>query len=202
MKKIYCYDNKSIDFLSDVDKELGKVIENTGIIKRYVYDDFFEGLCYNIINQQLSMKSADTIFSGLKNRFGTLSPEKLTDENEIRNSGLPKTKACCISECAVLFSQGRWNDEMFGKMTDSEVIEVLTKVRGIGIWTAEMTLIFCLGRQDILSLSDYGIRKGLNALHGVDVNDKVEMEKYRKLYSPYGTVASFYLWEAAKEKKC
>ena len=75
------------------------------------------------------------------------------------------------------------------------IIKTLTEIHGIGAWTAEMTLIFCLGRKDVLSLSDFGIRKGLSILHGIDIKDITVMRKYKELYSPFGTVASIYLWE-------
>ena len=83
-------------------------------------------------------------------------------------------------------------------LPDNEVIKRLITLRGVGVWTAEMLLIFSLERSDVLSFGDFGIRRGICRLHGHETLDKETFENYRRLYSPYGTVASFYLWYAAK----
>ena len=83
-------------------------------------------------------------------------------------------------------------------MTDEEVIKELSSLKGIGVWTAEMLLMFSLGRRDVLSFGDFGIRRGLCRIHGLAEEEltKEKFEEYRRLYSPYGTVASLYLWAA------
>lgn len=200
MHNIYSYSDKELIYLSKNDTLLGSYITKRGFIERKVFCDLFEGLCFSTINQQLSMKTAEKIFDKLKNVVGEIIPDNLLDENMLSEFGLTKNKAHCIAEFSRLFKSGEFSGEKFEAMSDREVIECLTKIKGIGTWTAEMVLIFCLERKDVLSLSDYGIRKGLSVIHGIDVNDKKSMEKYKELYSPYGTIASFYLWEAAKEK--
>lgn len=193
------YGETEMKYLSRRDKKLGKHIDRLGFIERSAADDLFSGLCYNIINQQLSMKAADTLFDKVRGEFGEIAPEALRSSERLFACGLSRTKAECIALCAEKFQSGELSFDSLTAMTDDDIIEKLTGLRGIGAWTAEMTMIFCLGRKDVLSLSDFGIRKGLSALHGIKMNDLAEMRKFKKLYSPYGTAASIYLWEIAKE---
>ncbi len=195
MKKMISYGKKEIEHISKGDKLLGEFIHKTDYVKRYSFDDFFHGLCYNIINQQLSMKAADSLYAKIENKVGTITPEKMCNSELLYECGLSRTKANCISLCAEKIIGGELSENRLSEMSDEKVIKTLTEIRGIGAWTAEMTLIFCLGRKDVLSLSDFGIRKGLSILHGIDIKDITVMRKYKELYSPFGTVASIYLWE-------
>ncbi len=195
--KYFSYTNEQTELLSQRDERLGAFISQRGHIDRAVSDDLFSGLCYNIVNQQLSMKACDTLWSKLTTALGEIAPECCRDADKLRACGLSRSKADCIAACAEKFISLEIIPSDVERMSDDEVISLLTSIRGIGRWTAEMTLIFCLERPDVLSLSDYGIRKGLSLLHGIDIKDIRTMERYRQLYSPYGTVASLYLWEAA-----
>lgn len=192
------YGEKETEYLSRRDGKLGKYIKKLGFVERKAADDLFSGLCYNIINQQLSMKAADTLFEKVRAAIGEIVPKNLRSAERLFGCGLSHTKAECLALCAEKFRSGELSAERLSAMTDDEVTKKLTELRGIGEWTAEMTMIFCLGRRDVLSLSDYGIRKGLSILHGIDMKDHAEMRKYKKIYSPYGTAASVYLWEISK----
>lgn len=196
---VFQFTAEHTEFLSQRDERLGAFISKKGFIERNVYDDFFSGLCYNIVNQQLSMKACDTLWSRLLSELDEIQPESSLDADILRACGLSQSKADCIAECARRFISEEITADKLQSMSDEEVKATLTSIKGIGAWTAEMTLIFCMGRMDVLSLSDYGIRKGLSLLHGIDIKDIKSMKKYKELYSPYGTVASFYLWEAARE---
>lgn len=193
------YGEKETAYLTKRDPKLGKHIKKLGFVERERFDDVFSGLCYSIIGQQISMKAADSIFEKLSARVGALVPDNLLNADRLFDCGLSHTKANCIAICAEKFKSGELTLKTLSGMKDNELIKTLTEIKGIGEWTAEMTLIFGLGRKDILSLSDYGIRKGLSVLHGIDIKDKATMLKFKKLYSPYGTTASIYLWEIAKE---
>lgn len=195
---IFEYNTEQTAYLSQRDKKLGAFIAQTGYVERKVFDDFFEGLCYNIVNQQLSMKACETLWAKLNAETGGIIPANVRESARLRKCGLSQSKADCMARCAELFLSGELSAQRAAEMTDKELITALTSIRGIGSWTAEMTLIFCLSRHDVLSLSDYGIRKGLSRLHGLAIKDKRGMERFRELYSPYGTVASIYLWEIAR----
>lgn len=198
------YGEKEMKYLSRRDKKLGKYIGKLGFVERSAADDLFSGLCFNIINQQISMKAADALFLRLRREVGEILPENLRSAERLSGCGLSRTKSECLSLCAEKFQSGELSAEILSSMSDEEVTKTLTEIRGIGSWTAEMTLFFCLGRADVLSLADYGIRKGLSVLHGIELNgvkNLAEMKKFKELYSPFGTAASIYLWEIAKEAK-
>lgn len=199
--RYFHYTDEQTELLALRDRKLGDFIAKTGHIDRLVSDDFFSGLCYNIVNQQLSMKACDTLWNKLTSALGLITPETCHDADKLRSCGLSQSKANCIASCAEKFISAEIVPTEIPKMSDNEVSTLLTSIKGIGRWTAEMTLIFCLERPDVLSLSDYGIRKGLSVLHDIDIKDIKAMQWYRELYSPYGTIASFYLWEAAKALK-
>lgn len=196
---IFQYNKKHTELLSQRDVKLGAFISQKGHISRNVFADIFEGLCYNIVSQQLSMKACEALWAKLTMSLGDISPESCLDTAALKACGLSQSKSECIAECAHRFVCGEIASDQLREMSDAEVISALTSIKGIGVWTAEMTLIFCLERMDVLSLSDYGIRKGLSLLHGIDIKDIRAMKEYKELYSPYGTIASFYLWEAARE---
>lgn len=198
MKKIISYGEQEIDHLSKRDVKLGNFIDKKGFVERYRFDDLFSGLCYNIINQQLSMKAADKLYGKICAQVGEIAPEKMCSSEQLFNSGLSHSKADCIALCAEKFKNGELTAKKLKSMSDEDILKTLTQIKGIGAWTAEMTMIFCLERKDILSLSDYGIRKGLSILHDIDIKDVAAMQKFKELYSPYGTTASIYLWEISK----
>lgn len=196
---IFCYTKEQTELLAQRDGELGDFIRRKGHVERFVHDDLFGGMCYNIIGQQLSMKACETLWSKFTNTVGYVRPENCLDAELIRSCGLSASKSECIAACAREFISREISSAKLCGMADEEIISLLTKIRGIGRWTAEMVLIFCLARPDVLSLSDFGIRKGLSLLHDIDMNDRKAMQGYKELYSPCGTVASIYLWEAARD---
>ncbi len=196
---IYQYSNQQTELLAQRDPKLGAFIERKGFVERQISDDFFTGLCYNIVGQQLSMKACATLWNRFTAEVGGVIPANCLDPVRLKNCGLSRSKAECISRCAERYISGGISEQSLSAMTDEEVISALTEIKGIGRWTAEMVLIFCLAREDVLSLSDYGIRKGLSRLHGLDMSDRKSMQRYKEIYSPCGTVASIYLWEAARE---
>lgn len=195
-----CTDDE-LRLLSSRDERLAAFIRKYGAEERHIYDDFFSGLCYNIVDQQLSTKVCITLRKKLTARFGEITPETVANACDLRACGLSQSKADCIAACAALFRSGELSAEKAAGMTDACLAETLTRVRGIGVWTAEMTLIFCLGRRDVLSLSDYGIRKGLSLLHDIDINDRRALGRFRQVYSPCGTAASVCLWQIARMDK-
>ncbi len=196
---VFHYNSEHIGLLSQRDERLGAFIEKKGSVERYVFDDFFTGLCYNIIGQQLSMKACETLWRKFTSCVGEVTPQRCLDSEHMRQCGLSRGKAECIAACAERALSGEFAYERLLSMSDEDIIAVLTQIKGIGRWTAEMVLIFCLARPDVLSLADFGIRKGLSLMHGIDMSDKKSMERFRELYSPCGTVASVYLWEAARD---
>ena len=164
----------------------------------------FEALCRSIIYQQLSGKAAGTIHG----RFLLLFPKKkptprllLQHEREVlRGAGLSNQKTNYLYDLAQKFSDGFITPEKFSDMTDEEIREHLVAVKGIGIWTADMFLMFTLGRPDVLPTLDLGIKKGFQKFFTLqELPDEKKMKKLAKDWHPYCTIACTYLWKLADE---
>ncbi len=193
------YGKKELDYLKKKDKKLAKIIDELGIIKRTLDANLYSSLLSAIVSQQISGKAAETVWSRLENLAGEVTPEnisKLTIE-DIQKCGMSFKKVDNIKNATEKVLSGELDIENLHKLSDEEICAELSKLNGIGIWTAEMLLIFSMGRMDILSYGDFGIKKGIQLLHKLDKIDKKAFNKYKKLYSPYGTIASFYFWAIA-----
>lgn len=193
------YGAEEIEFLSKKDKKLGKFIERRGFVEREVNPDVFFFLVRSIVTQQISNKAAATVVGRMREKLPDITPDMLrsVSDGELQSIGISMRKVSYIKGLCDSVCSGALNLDKLHVMSDSEVADVLLPIKGIGIWTVEMTLIFSLCRRDVVSFGDYAIRKGMMNLYGINELDKALFEKYRKRYSPYGTVASVYLWEAA-----
>lgn len=161
---------------------------------------FFEAICDSIISQQLAVKAADTIFARFKNLFvdGKINPRdvlKMPDD-KLREVGLSRAKAVYIKDLAQKVDSGQLDLSKLPLMEDEEVIAELVKVKGIGRWTAEMFLLFTLGREDIFSAGDLGLRNAIKKIYGSKTNE--EIEEIIKKWSPYKSTASRILWKSLK----
>lgn len=200
--KYYEYGQKEIDYLKMKDPKLGKEINRIGMIKREVNNDMFSALISSIIGQQISTKAAATVEGRLLDLIGRITPENINkmEIEEIQQCGMSTRKAGYIkgaSQEAILKTIDFKN---LDKLSDKEFIKELIKLKGVGVWTAEMLLIHSLEREDILSYSDLGIRRGIERLYGLENLSKKEFKIFQERYSPYGTVASLYLWKISSER--
>jgi len=195
------YDEKALDHLRQQDVKLAQIIDDVGMIKRSIEPDLFKALISGIVSQQISTKAAQTVFGRLKDLIGVVTPETILaqTDDEIKACGLSYRKVGYIKGVCEAIKDGRLDLDGLGQLSDEDVITELVKLKGIGVWSAEMLMIFSLGRRDVLSYGDLVIRKGLMKLHGLDDLSKQEFAKYKALYSPYGSVASLYLWKLANE---
>lgn len=196
------YGEKEIRQLIKADPLLGKVIEKYGILKRTIMPDPFKALVQSIIAQQISGKAADTISKRLIDAIGNITPVLISDANDeiLRNCGLSARKVSYLKSGADFFIHNELDFEKLAFMEEDDIIQLLMQIKGVGIWTAEMLLIFSLGRKNILSYNDFGIRKGLMKLHNIEELNKKIFEEFKEIYAPYCSIASFYLWAAAAEK--
>lgn len=194
--KIFKYGQVEIDYLKKKDKKLAEAIERIGMIEREVIPDLFAALISSIVAQQISAKAADTVWNRMLERFGEVTPERLNEiaVEEIQKCGLSMRKANYIKGITEAVISGELNLEELPKLPDEEVCKKLSALNGIGVWTAEMLMIFSMQRPDIVSWGDLAIRRGMMMLYHRKELDKVRFERYRKRYSPYGSVASLYLW--------
>lgn len=193
---IFKYGELELEHLKSRDKKLGAAIDRIGMLEREVNPDPFSALIMSIVSQQISSKAADTIWNRLCEKLQELSPESIENIgiNDIQQCGMSMRKAGYIKGLAAAVTCGQLEMSRFSEMPDDEIIKQLTALSGIGLWTAEMFLIFSLGRPDVVSWGDLAIQRGMMNLYGLKTLTKDQFNRYRKRYSPYGSVASLYLW--------
>lgn len=195
--KYFKYGDKEIRYLKEKDPTLGKAIDKIGMIQREVNTDIFSSLISSIISQQISTGAAITVKTRLIELIGEIIPENIdrVDTESIQKCGMSMRKADYIKGIARAAISNTIDFENLHNLSDEEVTKELVSLKGVGEWTAEMLLIHSLERPDVLSYKDLAIRRGIMKLHQVDEISKKEFQRYKELYSPYGTVASIYLWE-------
>ncbi len=193
------YGEKETDYLRSRDPALGAVIDKVGHIDRLIDPDLFSSVVHQIIGQQISTKAQTTIWNRMRDAFGDVSPEAVAaaDPELLQSFGMTFRKAEYIREFAGKVSDGSFDLQEIRELPDKEAAARLTSLRGVGVWTAEMILLFCLERPDILSFDDLAIRRGLRMVYHQRSISRELFEKYRRRYSPYGSVASLYLWAVA-----
>ena len=194
---IFKYGQEEIDYLRRKDKYLAEAIDRIGFIEREVIPDLFTALVNGIVSQQISMKAADTVWGRILNVVGEVTPDNIAirSAEEIQKCGITMKKAVYIKDAANKILSGEFNIDELSELPDDEVCKRLSSLNGIGIWTAEMLMTFSMQRSNIVSWGDLAIRRGMMMLYHHRKLDKVKFEKYKRRYSPYGTVASLYLWE-------
>jgi DNA-3-methyladenine glycosylase II len=189
------YGEKELDHLRDKDKKLGAAIERIGFVHREVNPDIFAALVESIISQQISRKAAKTVRAKLEAISG-LDADKLHSLTieEIQSCGMSMRKAGYIKNATDAAISKAIDFNGLRNKPDAEIISELATLKGIGVWTAEMLLIFSLQRLDVVSYGDLGIRRGMMNLYGHKELPRERFDRYAKRYSPYGSVASLYLW--------
>lgn len=169
-------------------------------------NDLFRDIARTIIGQQLSGKAADTLYARFEKLFpkGKVVPEHISKllDVELRGSGLSGAKSRAIRSLADHILTGRLNLKELPKLSDSEVTEALLQVKGIGPWTAEMVLMFSLGRTDIFSMGDLVLRKGIMEIHGwKKIPSEKKLRETLAKWSPYRTYAAKILWRNNDTRK-
>jgi len=170
-------------------------------------EDHYAGLVDAIVNQQLSPKAASTIFGRVRalglDGEGRLNPAKLlaVPEARLREAGLSGSKVSFIRDLSARVHRRELVLEALEAESDDAVVANLCQVKGIGRWTAEMFLIFRLGRLDVLPVGDLGVQKGFVKLFGLrKIPPPERMEKLSRPFRPYRSVACWYLWRLNEEK--
>ena len=158
--------------------------------------DLFCDLAHSIVSQQLAVRAAEAVFGRVKALPGGLTPENLlaVDTKTLRSCGLSARKVEYLRGIAQAALAGELDGARLAQMANPEVIDSLVRLKGVGVWTAEMLLIFCFGRRDVLSTADLGVRRGLEILLGRTGFTPEELAEIRRRVSPCGTLASLYLW--------
>lgn len=176
------------------DSTLGPLIAEHGDLTIQPAEDTFRRLIRSIISQQVSTQSATAIRTRLFDRY-EITPAAIlrVPPEELREVGLSRQKAEYVRNIAAAYREHGYSRDYFDGMSDREVIDELTKIKGIGIWTAKMYLMFCLGRDDVFPIEDLGIRNGMRQLYGADVS-RPEMRTIADAWRPHRSTASRYIW--------
>jgi DNA-3-methyladenine glycosylase II len=191
---------KAINHLKKCDPVLRGIIERVGPFRMAYGEPQFASLAEAIVYQQLNGKAAETIFK----RFAALAGDPLTPEGilklsdaQFRGVGLSKQKSAYLKDLAQKTAAGVLDFSRLPELPDAEVIEHLTQVKGIGVWTAHMFLIFSLRRPNVLPTGDYGVQMALKRHYRKRKLPKPkDMEKIARAWEPYRSVACWYMWRS------
>ena len=196
---VFAYGETELAWLRKKDKRLGEVIDRIEHVDRAVDPDLFSSVIHHIIGQQISMKAQATIWQRMQDALGAVSAETILAAGvpELQSLGMTFRKAEYITDFAEKVHTGAFDLDAVAHMGDADAIRALSSLKGIGVWTAEMILLFCLQRPDIFSYDDLAIQRGLRMVYHHRQVGRELFEKYRRRYSPYGSVASLYLWAVA-----
>lgn len=192
----FVYGETETNYLRQRDKRLGDVIDRVGHIKRPVDADLFLSVVHHIIGQQISTKAQATIWKRMQDGLGKVDVSHIlsADLSKLQSFGMTYRKAQYITDFAQKVNDGEFDLEAIWNKTDEEAIHELDKLRGIGVWTAEMILLFCMQRPNVFSFDDLAIQRGLRMVYHHRKIDRKLFEKYRRRFSPYCSVASLYFW--------
>ncbi len=191
---------KAINHLKKCDPVLAAIIQQVGAFRMEFGEPTFHSLAEAILYQQLNGKAAVTIFNRFTEKTGDpVTPKgilKLSDA-EMRAVGLSKQKTVYLRDLAEKTKAGLLEFERLGELPDEEVIQHLTQVKGVGVWTAHMFLMFTLRRPDVLPTGDYGVQMAIKKYYRKRKLPKPkDMEKIAKVWAPYRSIACWYLWRS------
>lgn len=193
------YGLDEIIHLKTRDKRLGEAIDLIGYIRRATEADLFCSVVRQIIGQQISSPAQRTVWQRLCVKLGSVNAETIfsLEPDALQQCGMTFRKAEYIKSFARKVKNKEFDLSALRKLPDAEVIKELSSLRGVGRWTAEMVMIFSMQRPDVVSYGDLAIRRGMRMLYHHREIDQARFARYARRYSPYGTVASLYLWAIA-----
>lgn len=178
---------------------LAAIIERVGAPRIEFREPVFATLVRSIVFQQLHGKAAATIYGRLEAAAKTITPEAILKLRpaRLRAAGLSAQKLGYVRDLARQTREGAVDFGRLGALADADVIEHLTQVKGVGVWTAHMFLIFALRRPDVLPVGDYGIRAAIQKAYGLaELPKPAEMERIAAPWRPQASLASWYLWRS------
>lgn len=199
---------KAAEYLSSVDATFVPIIAAAGLPTITPHKSYYQELVESIVSQQLSVKAARTIM----NRFLALFPDDgfpapdhilAKSAEQMRAVGLSRQKATYIQDLAVKVIEGTVRFNHLDTLSNDEVIAELTQIKGVGVWTVHMFLLFCMGRLDVLPTGDLGIKNGVQKLYGLKEKpnaNEIEHIASQNNWHPYESVASWYIWYSLDNK--
>ncbi len=194
---------KAAAYLADCDEFLAPIISEHGLAKITPNKNYYQELADSIISQQLSVYAARAIEGRFRDLFGGYFPTPAeiltTDIETLRSIGFSRAKASYVLDLAQHIVDGKVKFDHLDKLSNEEIIAELTAVKGIGVWTVHMFLMFCMGRLDVLPVGDLGIRNGIRRLYGFEdapTPQQIAELAEKNHWHPYESVASWYIWQS------
>src|SRR5262245_60461786 len=192
---------RGVRHLRRADPIMRDVIRRAGPFTLQLRNDRFQALVVSIISQQISSKAARAIREKLMARFAPepMSPEAVSrlGLEDLRAVGLSKQKASYILDLAERVLSGQLQLNRMGRLSDDEIIDSLVEVKGIGVWTAQMFLIFSLGRLDVFPHSDFGVRTAIRNLYGLEeLPNRDTSHRIAEAWRPYASIGAWYCWRS------
>lgn len=193
----FALNDVEVQYLIQSDPKLETLIKIVHRVEIDLDSNYYRSLVRQIIWQQLSWKAAASITKRVESLWGGYDPETFLQipEESWRSTGLSRQKIRYIRDLTEKVLSGQVDFERFYRLGDREVIQELERVKGIGRWTAEMFLIFSLGRLNVLSFKDVSIQNAVRWLYGIPKTAPLDLVPFSEKWNPYNTIASLYLWE-------
>jgi DNA-3-methyladenine glycosylase II len=188
---------KARKHLLRADPVMRDIVKRVGALEIQARGKPYEALIRSILYQQLAGPAAAAIEKRFIAMFrGIPAPAALAEatDEKLRSAGISRQKASYFRSIGEHFADGAMSDRKLLRANDEEVIEAVTQIRGVGRWTADMLLMFCLGRPDVLPVGDLGIQNGMRAAYGIDKLTPAKMEEIAEPWRPYRSAGSWYLW--------
>ncbi|MGE5580545.1 MAG: DNA-3-methyladenine glycosylase family protein [Bacillota bacterium] len=195
--------SEPVRFLRTRDPKFSDLIDLVGPVSLDLRGTPYSALVRSIVGQQISGTAAASIWRKLEGRCGAVTPERVSsiDDQELRAAGLSRPKVAYLRDLTGRVVSREIDLDALPAMSEEDLVKSLTAIHGIGVWTAQMFMIFCLGRLDVFAPKDLGLRAGIKWLYGLPAMpaEKESMER-AEVWRPYRTVASLYLWQAVTRK--
>lgn len=202
VERYFPYGDDEIRALKASDPKLAPIIdeiEAQGHIHRALQGDLFQAVVNSIVGQQISTAAHKTVWKRMVDKLGDITPDSVdaASVDDMQSCGITFRKVDYIKEFASKVLSGEFDLDAVASMPDEQAIEALISLKGIGRWTAEMILLFCLERPDILSFGDLAIQRGMRMVYRHRVITPKLFAKYQRRLSPYGSTAALFFWEVS-----
>ncbi len=199
MEAYFRYGEEELAYLKSRDRRLAEVIDKVGKVRRRIIPDLFTALVHSIVGQQISTKAHETIWQRFMTRLGQITPEAISrlPMEELQGLGISFRKAEYIQRATHKVLYGEFDIEALHSLPDEEVCSRLLQLDGIGVWSAEMLMLFSMQRPNILSYGDLALQRGLRMVYHHRKIDRRLHARYFRRFSPHCSVASLYLWAVA-----
>lgn len=196
----FMYTNDEINEVKNIDEKISEIVNKVGHINREINTNTFEKLICSILAQQISNKAYESVYNKFLNIVSEISSKAILSktDDELQKAGISYRKVSYIKNVCAEEVSGRIDFKALHNYTNEEIINMLTNINGVGVWTAKMMLIFSLNRKDVLPYEDLIIKKNLMKLYNLEKFTKKDCVMFENKFSPYSSIVTLYLWEIEK----